>query len=126
MDDADEQFDLAPYGLLRKELLKSGIHCGINSRHQITISTQTGPIWPDRGCSFWVTCAPGSWYVFPWYHAGYSLPDEGRLAEFCRVCIQKFAEAVSEFPEEIVDEFELRQLSEGESEDVLRAMATAR
>jgi hypothetical protein len=118
-------FELTPYSPLRNELLKDGIQCGINGRHQITVSTQKGPIWPDRGNSFWITCAPGSWFIFPWFSDGYAIPNDSRLAELCRRCMELGGSAMHVIPDEIVTEFNLRELTEDEHDQVSAAMKSA-
>jgi hypothetical protein len=119
-------FDLTRYSPIRDALLPDGIQCGINSRHQISVSTQDGPIWPDRGNSFWITCAPGDWFIFPWYSNGYALPDASRLVELCRRCMKIGDSAMYSIPDEVIAEFALRPLTENEAEAVHNAMNTAK
>ncbi len=38
---------------------------------QLIVSAQQGPVWPDRGNSFWVSHKEGNWFVSTWTPVGY-------------------------------------------------------
>ena len=120
-DEIKFDFELAPYAKLRDELLLDDIHCGWNARHQMTLSYQTGPIWPDSN-SFWVTYATGKWLLFPWYLDSYAIRNEADFSSLCRRCMESTDSVMRNVPEEIVEEFELRILTEKESSAVSFAM----
>lgn len=117
-------FDWKPYKELKDELLPHGIQCGWNSRHQMTISTQTGAIWPTSN-SFWVTRATGEWLLFPWCLDGYRLSDQARIGALCLKCMASSNKIMRHVPKEIVKEFQLALLTETESADVFLAMDVA-
>lgn len=118
-------FDLTSYSRLREELSRDGIRCGVNGRHQVTVSRHDSAIWPGRGNSFWVTRATGEWRLFTWTSRGYAPPDGADFAELCRRCMGIGAEAMSHVPAEIVAEFRLRELSDDETEPIFHAMKVA-
>ena len=118
-------FDISPYTGVREALLKMGIRCSVNSRHQIAVSVQDGAIWPDHGNSFWITCATGSWHLFTWSPIGYEVSDREDLLELCRRCIEISGSAMHTVPAEIVTEFGLVRLEDHAADYVYAAMQTA-
>lgn len=118
-------FKLTPYTELRDALLGCGIKCGINGRHQITVSVQEGAIWPDRGNSFWVTNATGGWHLFTWSPIGYRVPGDVDLVELCKKCMTRGNSAMHSVPEDIVDEFTLERLDDAEQDLVYASMKTS-
>ncbi|MFT5302838.1 MAG: hypothetical protein ACI814_003655 [Mariniblastus sp.] len=121
----NDEFDPSPYSPIREALLKANVKCGVNSRHQVSVSIQDGSIWPDRGNSFWITCATGEWNLFTWLGRGYEIPDSSRVVGLCIECMQIDGSAMYSVPDDIVIEFSLRLLTEANAELVFAAMATA-
>lgn len=119
-------FDLTPYTAIRKALAESGIKCGINGRHQVTVSVQDREIWPDSGNSFWITVATGHWCLFTWTPVGYQIPSGTDVSELCRKCMAVGDTAMYRIPDEIRDAFGLVELTDEEADVVYTAMETAK
>lgn len=111
-----------PYERLIASLAPDGIRCRFQEAHQLTVSRQIGPIWPNRGNSFWVTHATGSWHLFTWSPVGYRVPDSIDIVELCRTCMEYGPEAMHVVPEQIVEAFRLERLSVDEEGRVFQAM----
>jgi hypothetical protein len=118
---ADQRIDPA-YTQLAQDLAADGVRCQFQTPGQLVISTQVGPVWPDRGNSFWVTNVSGQWYLFTWAPRGYSLPESDRIAALCRAFMASSAKVEALVPENLIAEFTLRELSDEEVETVYRAM----
>lgn len=110
------------YKSLALSLREFGIDCRLQNPEQLTVSSQTGPIWPDRGNTFWLTLATGSWCLFTWGGLGYAIPPHVDVVELCRMLMEIGSSAMYQAPLHIVEQFELRCLGERESEDVFLAM----
>jgi hypothetical protein len=119
-------FDIAPYAEIQTSLKQSGISCGVNGRHQITVSVQDHEIWPDAGNSFWITCASGDWHLFTWTPVGYQIPSGTDIAELCRRCIAVGERAMYRVPDDILDEFRLTEMDDDEADSVFAEMQTAK
>jgi len=104
-----------PYQLLAAALAKDGIHCHFQDRGQLVISRQTGPVWPNRGNSFWVTHIKGCWHLFTWAPLGYRVPETADMVDLCRTCMRYGASAMPEVPLVIVQAFKLVKLSDAEA-----------
>lgn len=119
-------FDITPYVGIRESLSQLGIKCGVNNRHQITVSVQDRKVWPICGNSFWITIATGSWHLFTWLPVGYRIPDGCDLSELCKQCMAFGNSAMYRVPETIIDSFELAELDDDEAELVHTAMDKAK
>ena len=121
------EFDIAPYVEIRNALGLRGVKCGVDGRHQITVSIQDHAIWPHAGNSFWITRATGNWHLFTWAPVGYRVPDEVDMAELCLRCMAIGGNsAMSKMPDGIHAEFGLTELSDEDAEVVYTAMKMAR
>lgn len=109
------------YADLQQSLAADGIRCQFRTPGQFVISRQVGPIWPDRGNSFWVTYAGGNWNLFTWAPVGYRLPEPARIAELCRAFMGS-SDHVAGVPDALVVAFGLVELSHEEVDAVYRAM----
>jgi hypothetical protein len=53
---------------------------------QLVVSAQRGPVWPERGNSFWLSFLSGRWYLTTWLPACYRIPsDQDMLLQ----CVQR-------------------------------------
>ena len=111
------------YEQLAANLAAVGIACHLQSPDQLVISWQHGPVWPNRGNSFWVTRAGGAWHLFTWSPRGYSVPETANIESVCRTCLAHGSSAMWEVPEEIRQEFGLRELTDDEVNAVFSKMA---
>jgi hypothetical protein len=114
MDDA--------YRQLATALAADGIRCQFQTRGQLVVSRQVGPIWPDQGNSFWVIHVGGRWYLFTWVPVGYRVPESADMAALCRTCRAHGTSAMAEVLAHIAQEFGLGKLTEDEAEAVCREM----
>jgi hypothetical protein len=111
-----------PYRSLAIELAAHEIRCHFQTRGQMVLSRQMGPIWPDDGNSFWVTRTGNSWYLFTWSPVGYRVPGSVEMAALCRTCMARGDSAMADVPSDIAHAFGLVQLSASEMEAVNREM----
>src|SRR5262249_25755405 len=103
-------------------LAGDGIRCHFQSAGQMVVSAQVGPVWPDRGNSFWVTHAGGQWHLFTWSPVGYCVPEGADIARLCRVCMAHGSSAMPTVPARIVRECGRSELSDDEAEAVYAEM----
>ena|SRR6266404_9153849 len=111
-----------PYTELAAALAADGIRCHFQSPGQMVVSGQVGPVWPDRGNSFWVTHAGERWHLFTWAPIGYSVPDGAQIVTLCRECMAHGSSAMYVVPNHIVEQFALRELSGPETASVYADM----
>jgi hypothetical protein len=114
MDDA--------YRQLAQELAVDDIRCQFQSCGQMVVSRQVGPIWPDRGNSFWLTHAGGGWHLFTWVPRGYRVPPDISIADLCRTSMAHGDSAMGKVSSHIIQAFALSELTDDEEEAVYRAM----
>lgn len=81
---------------------------------QLVVSVQRGPVWPDRGNSFWVSLQRGVWYLSTWLPACYRIPAGQEVAAVCSACMAVGGSAMYRVPDEIVVRFGLAELSDDE------------
>ncbi len=112
----------APNTDLEPALSPDGIRCQFQAPGQLVVSTQVGPVWPDRGNSFWVTRVAGPWHLFTWAPVGYRLADPARVAELCRALMACGTKAVGVVPAGVAVEFGPTELSDAAAEAVWRAV----
>ncbi len=55
-----------PYVSLTNALAAIGLTGQRTLPHQLIVSTQEGPVWPNRGNSFWLSHHQGTWYLNTW------------------------------------------------------------
>ena len=111
------------YKQLAEKLAANGITCYHQSPDQLVISRQSGPVWPNRGNSFWVTRAGGAWHLFTWSPRGYSIPETTNIESVCRTCLAHGSIAMWEVPADIRQLFGLRELTDDEVNAVFSKMA---
>jgi len=110
------------YTQLAESLASDGVVCTMQNPGRMVISRQTGPVWPDRGNSFWVIHSADGWKLFTWSPLGYRVPDASDMTALCRACMAYGTSAMAVVPRPIIEEFGLVELSEGETEEVFRRM----
>ena len=110
------------YEQLTTTLAQVGIKCRLQAPEQLVVSAQDGPALPNRGNSFWVTRVAAVWHLFTWVPVGYLVPDTADIASLCRACMTHGDRAMFRVPTDVVQQFGLRELSEGEVEAVFAKM----
>ena len=81
---------------------------------QLVVSTQEGPVWPNRGNSFWMSRLDGVWYISTWGPICYRVPRAGELISLCSACMQVGSSAMWRVPDEIVCRFGLQEIGHAE------------
>ena len=81
---------------------------------QLIVSTQEGPVWPNRGNSFWLSYRGGSWLLSTWLPACYRVPPGQDVVAVCLACMKSGTSAMYNVPEEIARRFGLERISEDE------------
>jgi len=110
------------YRQLAAALAGDGIRCYFQTAGQMVVSAQEGPVWPDRGNSFWVTRTTSRWHLFTWASVGYRIPEGADVARLCRACMAYGSSAMPRVPAHIAGEFALIDLSDDEIDVVFAEM----
>jgi hypothetical protein len=84
------------------------------SANQLIVSTQRGPVWPNRGNSFWMSVQGGTWYLSTWLPACYRIPASQDVLALCLACMNAGTSAMYEVPDEIAERFGLERISDDE------------
>ena len=104
------------YDALAKALAEVGLTGQRQNQDQLVVSSQEGPVWPNRGNSFWLSRRQGVWYLSTWSPVAYSVPANQDVLALCTACMSAGATAMSRVPPEIAARFGLRELDENEYE----------
>ncbi len=112
------------YEQMAATLEAAGIQFHLQSPTQLVVSGQVGPVWPDRGNSFWMTYATGRWHLFTWSPVGYRIPEAADIVDLCRACMVHGSSAMYSVPQDIATKFGLAELSESEADAVFTEMDT--
>jgi len=83
---------------------------------QLVVSVQRGPVWPDRGNSFWLSLQNGAWYLSTWLPACYRIPSGQDVVVVCSACMEVGASAMYRVPDEIAARFGLERIPDDEFE----------
>ncbi len=103
------------YDAVMKELARLGLIGRMQGADQLVIFSQEGPVWPNRGNSFWLSRRQGTWYLSTWLPAGYRVPPEQDLVALCVACMGGSA-AMYRVPPEVIARFGLQELEDEEYE----------
>src|SRR6266853_44221 len=104
------------YESMRGALGKLGLVGQMQNDDQLIVSSQVGPVYPNRGNSFWLSRKKGLWYLSTWLPAGYSVPASQDILALCMACMSVGTSAMWRVPPEIISHFELQELDDGEYE----------
>jgi hypothetical protein len=103
------------YDAVKTALSKLGLVGQLQGEDQLVVSSQQGPVWPNRGNSFWLSRKHGTWYLSTWSPAGYQVPPDQDLLALCSACMGGTS-TMSRVPPEIIARFELQELDQNEYE----------
>src|SRR6266516_1851240 len=81
---------------------------------QLVVSAQRGPVWPDRGNSFWLSLQSGTWYLSTWLPACYRIPGGQDVVAVCSACMGFGTSAMYRVPDEIAARLGLERISDSE------------
>ena len=107
-----------PYTSLTNELAALGFTAQQSRPHQLIVSTQEGPVWPNRGNSFWVSHHQGTWFLCTWAPRHYKVPSNQDIAALCSACMAVGDSAMYEVPPDIAARFRLEQIDYREFEQL--------
>ena len=102
------------YAQLVEALKDAGLAGQLMSPHQMAVSTQPGPVWPNNGNSFWLSLHNGAWFLVTWAPVGYRIPADRDVVKVCVACMNAVGSAMAQLPSTIVNGFGLTQLSDAE------------
>jgi hypothetical protein len=85
---------------------------------QLAVAAQPGPVWPNRGNSFWLSLQNGVWYLSTWLPACYRIPNGRDVVAICAACMEVGGTAMYVVPDEITARFGLEPISDDEFEQI--------
>ena len=103
------------YTALTEALEKLGFVGQMQNEDMLIVSSQQGPVWPNRGSSFWLSRKQGAWFLNTWLPAGYRVPQDQDLLELCSACMGG-PSAMFRVPPEVIARFGLQELEDNEYE----------
>ena len=106
------------YLLLAADLTRVGLIAQFQNEDQLVVSTQVGPVYPDRGNSFWLSEKMGEWHLSTWAPIGYRIPPGQDIVVLCSACMSVGTTAMWRVPLDIVARFGLAELSDEQYERV--------
>ncbi len=112
------RMDPDPYIQLIEALAGAGFAAQRNLPDQLVVSTQQGPLWPDRGNSFWLSHRAGTWYLSTWLPVRYRVPAGQDMVALCCACMAVGTSAMYRVPPEIVARFGLQEIDERQFEEL--------
>jgi hypothetical protein len=104
---------LDSYDAVAEALTEHALTGQMQREDQLVVSCQEGPVWPNRGNSFWLSRKQGTWYLSTWLPAGYRVPADQDLLALCSACMGGTS-AMYRVPPEVVERFRLTELTEKE------------
>jgi hypothetical protein len=107
-----------PYIALIKALAGVGLIGQRNLPDQLIVSTQQGPVWPNRGNSFWLSHREGIWYLSTWLPVAYRVPAHQDVVQLCSACMAVGTSAMYRVPPEIVTRFQLQEIDDRQYEEL--------
>ena len=108
----------APYIQLIEALAAVGLVGQRNLPDQLIVSTQQGPVWPNRGNSFLLSYREGLWYLSTWSPVHYRVPAKQDIVQLCSACMAVGTSAMFLVPPEIVSRFELQEIDDRQFEEL--------
>jgi hypothetical protein len=81
---------------------------------QLVVSAQQGPVWPDRGNSFWLSYREGTWYLATWSPICYRIPKDQDVVGVSAACMEIGSSAMYRVPPEVVVSFGLNEIDHTE------------
>ena len=105
-----------PYISLTEALAAVGLTAQRSRLDQLIVSTQQGPVWPNRGNSFWLSQTQGVWYLSTWLPVCYRVPANQDVVRLCVACMAVGTSAMYRVPPDIVARFELQEIDDRQYE----------
>jgi hypothetical protein len=89
-----------------------------NLPDQLIVSSQKGPVSPDRGNSFVLSHREGVWYLSTWLPVHYRVPTKQDVVQLCSACMAVGKSAMYRVPPEIMARFELQEIDDRQYEEL--------
>jgi hypothetical protein len=89
-----------------------------NLPDQLIVSSQQGPVWPNRGNSFLLSHREGIWYLSTWLPVHYRVPANQDVVQLCSACMAFGESAIYRVPPGIVARFELQEIDDRQYEEL--------
>ena len=112
------QMEADLYIPLIEALARVGLIGQRNLPDQLIVSTQQGPVWPNRGNSFLLSHRAGLWYLSTWLPVHYRVPAKQDVVQLCSACMAGSESAMYRVPPEIVSRFELQEIDDRQYEEL--------
>jgi hypothetical protein len=107
-----------PYIPLIQALTGVGLIGQRNLPDELIVSTQQGPVRPDRGNSFMLANREGVWYLSTWLPVHYRVPPKQDVVQLCSACMAVGASVIERIPPGIVSQFELLEIDAEQYEEL--------
>jgi len=88
----------------------------MQNEDQLVVSSQEGPVWPNRGNSFWLSHNEGLWYLSTWLPVCYRVPAGQDIVSLCSACMSASSSAMYRVPTDIVARYQLHEIDDREYE----------
>jgi len=105
-----------PYDDLAQALSAVGLTGQRSRADQLIVCAQQGPVWQNRGNSFWLSQNEGVWYLSTWLPVCYRVPSNQDIVRLCVACVAVGTSAISRVPPDIVARFELQEIDDRQYE----------
>ena len=105
-----------PYIALTEALGAVGLAGQRSRADQLIVSAQPGPVWPNRGNSFWLSYNQGLWYLSTWLPVCYRVPANKDIVALCSACMAIGSSAMYRVPPDIVARFQLQEIDDRQYE----------
>jgi len=107
-----------PYNQLLDTLAGAGLIGQRNLPDQLIVSAQSGPAWPNRGNSFWLSHKEGLWYLTTWSPVHYRVPANQDIVRLCSACMAAGPSVMDRFSPELITRFGLQEIDDRQYEDL--------
>jgi hypothetical protein len=105
-----------PYNAVADALKQAGLTPRRTRPDQLIVSVQEGPVWPNRGNSFWLSHIEGTWYLSTWLPVCYRIPPNQDVVSVCLACMATGTSAMYRVPPEISARFGLQAIDDRQYE----------
>jgi len=102
--------------IIQLALRGRGLCSYVQKGRQIVVSRQRGPVWPDRGNSFWIARFGEAWYVVTWTPVAYRVPAEVSVVDVAAAFVDVGDKAQWRIPPEMIEQYRLEEVGREEFE----------
>ena len=106
-------FDFTP---IQYALRERGMASYLQHPNQLVVSRQRGPVWPDRGNSFWICRIGGDGYISTWLPHICRVPAGHSIVEVCEAFVDVGTKAQYRVPDDLIVRFSLVEIDVDEFE----------